>query len=244
MGLLIDSDMKMYGYIYITTNLINGKQYIGKRTKSKFDITYKGSGKLITEAINKYGWNNFKCEILEPIFINDQNYLCEREEYWINYFDAVNSNMFYNITEGGCGLKGYKYTEEDKHKMSESKVGNSHTKGKIWINNGLSEYMINPDDLESYISKGYSKGKLPMSESTRKSISYGVKKSLQNPETILKKRNNMIGNTYGLGNKSTKGKIRITNRINNTSVTIEDFNSYYSNNGWIRGVTKIRKKVI
>ena len=36
----------MYGYIYITTNLINGMKYIGKHKASMFDPAYKGSGKV------------------------------------------------------------------------------------------------------------------------------------------------------------------------------------------------------
>lgn len=45
----------MYGYIYITTNLTNNKKYIGKHASSKFDENYKGSGKRLWNAINKYG---------------------------------------------------------------------------------------------------------------------------------------------------------------------------------------------
>ena len=41
------------GYIYLTTNLINNKRYIGMTTKN--DSNYFGSGKLIKWAIKKYG---------------------------------------------------------------------------------------------------------------------------------------------------------------------------------------------
>lgn len=55
----------MYGYIYITTNLINGKQYIGQKKSDVFLEDYKGSGRDISRAFNKYGFNNFKSVLIE-----------------------------------------------------------------------------------------------------------------------------------------------------------------------------------
>ena len=37
----------MFGYIYETVNLIDGKKYIGKHKSSKFDSKYLGSGTYI-----------------------------------------------------------------------------------------------------------------------------------------------------------------------------------------------------
>lgn len=34
----------MYGYIYVTTNLINGRKYIGQHAKPEFDESYYGIG--------------------------------------------------------------------------------------------------------------------------------------------------------------------------------------------------------
>lgn len=49
----------MFGYIYETTNLINGKKYIGQKTSRVFlKEEYLGSGKGIKLAIDKYGLNN------------------------------------------------------------------------------------------------------------------------------------------------------------------------------------------
>jgi hypothetical protein len=52
------------GYVYKTTNLNNGRCYIGKRTKPIFDENYFGSGAALQSAIKKYGKENFKVEIL------------------------------------------------------------------------------------------------------------------------------------------------------------------------------------
>ena len=48
--------------IYKTTNLINGKIYVGKDSKN--NNNYLGSGKILNLAINKYGIENFKKETL------------------------------------------------------------------------------------------------------------------------------------------------------------------------------------
>ena len=101
--------------IYLTTNVINGKKYIGKDTKNK--NSYLGSGKFLKQAIVKYGKENFKKEILE--YCNNEIHLREREEYWLNYYDAANNTNFYNCHNVSYGCpkdvhKGRKNTWWDK----------------------------------------------------------------------------------------------------------------------------------
>ncbi len=63
--------------IYKTTNLVNGKFYVGK---SKYnDPEYLGSGIILKKAILKYGIENFNKEILEQC--NSDAELNEREKY-------------------------------------------------------------------------------------------------------------------------------------------------------------------
>ena len=47
----------MYGFVYITTNHVNGKQYIGQRKYDKQGKwkEYLGSGIILSRAIEKYG---------------------------------------------------------------------------------------------------------------------------------------------------------------------------------------------
>lgn len=133
-------------YIYKITNLINNKIYIGLSTKSVEESTdYYGSGLQINSALKKYGKDNFIKEILEQEIIDEET-LCNREIYWINFFKSNNREIGYNIHEGGkfggwnknfnnhpnCDEiraklskagKGRIFSEESKEKIKQSMIG-------------------------------------------------------------------------------------------------------------------------
>ena len=123
----------MYGYIYKTTNLIDNKIYVGqhKANNDQFDSTYFGSGKLLFEAINKYGIDNFKCEILEWCETFEE--LNEKEIFWIKELHATERDIGYNICTGGQGIPGLfgelnpnygkVFSEEHRRHLSESHIG-------------------------------------------------------------------------------------------------------------------------
>ena len=106
--------------IYITKNLINGKKYIGKDSHN--DPNYLGSGTLLLEDIKIHGKENFKKEILE--YCAKEN-LGEREEYWINYFNAVKSKDFYNIRSQTSGWFN-KDLNLEKYDYVTKKIGDSN----------------------------------------------------------------------------------------------------------------------
>lgn len=91
----------MRSVIYKTTNLINGKQYIGQQII--YDKKYLGSGKLLIRAIKKYGKQSFRKEILENCINISQKELDDKEKYWIEKYDAVDDKNFYNLSLGGLG---------------------------------------------------------------------------------------------------------------------------------------------
>lgn len=95
----------MYGYIYKTTNLVNGKIYVGQHRGESFDENYYGSGIILKRALDKYGKNNFSCEILE--WCNTKQQLEEREIYWIDKLDSCNSKIGYNRSAGGYTPRYY-----------------------------------------------------------------------------------------------------------------------------------------
>lgn len=95
--------------IYKTTNLINGKFYVGKDVKN--NPYYLGSGKVLRQAISKYGRQNFKKEILEVC--NSATELEEKEQYWIDKLNAIEKG--YNLTKGGTGGDTWTNAKKDVH---------------------------------------------------------------------------------------------------------------------------------
>ena len=61
------NDKEYYGFIYLTTNKVNGMKYVGQKTYDKRGNwkTYLGSGVYLKRAISKYGKDNFSRQILE-----------------------------------------------------------------------------------------------------------------------------------------------------------------------------------
>lgn len=95
-------------YIYKITNLINGKYYIGKRhqktDKDPLNDGYYGSGHALKKAIEKYGIDNFKKEILE--FCETLDELNKREAEIVND-DVVKDPKSYNLMCGGIRWKSW-----------------------------------------------------------------------------------------------------------------------------------------
>ena len=99
--------MKKYYLVYKTTNLVNGKIYIGKHETDNLDDGYLGSGNLLRRAIKKYGEENFKREILfECSTIEEMN---AKEAELVNE-EFLKRDDVYNIKLGGNG--GFDYINE------------------------------------------------------------------------------------------------------------------------------------
>lgn len=105
--------------IYLTTNLVNGKKYIGQHKLTKQKDYYLGSGKVLKEARKKYNYQNFKKEQLEICETLEQ--ANERERYWINFYHAVNDENFYNLSKGG-DAGGFEYYQEYLKNHPEEKL--------------------------------------------------------------------------------------------------------------------------
>jgi hypothetical protein len=113
--------MKQFHYVYITTNLINGNQYIGDHSTNNLNDGYLGSGRpYFQHAIKKYGKSNFKREILEHFNNREEAFLAQ--EKYINQFNTLYPNGYNISPKGGNKFKG-SVSEESKRKMSNSHKG-------------------------------------------------------------------------------------------------------------------------
>ena len=103
-------------YIYKFTNKTNGKIYIGQTNNiqkrknghrsESFNEKSAGYNLPFHAAIRKYGWENFNFDILEEICDGEsQEYIDEREIFFIQYYHSLKDENGYNITLGGQGQK-------------------------------------------------------------------------------------------------------------------------------------------
>lgn len=115
----------MFGFVYVTTNKVNGKKYVGmcKYGKPGWE-TYLGSGKRIIAAIKKYGEENFSREVICEAASREE--LVQKEIDLIAEYGAVDNPNWYNIATGGFatnGFAGKKHTSERNAKIAESLRG-------------------------------------------------------------------------------------------------------------------------
>ena len=101
--------------IYMTTNNINGKIYIGQTSSHR--KSYYGSGKLIKNALKEFGKKNFTRIIL----VNNIDSLYELnrlEKHYIKLFDSTNMNKGYNISLGGSNYS-FRHSKISIEKISK-----------------------------------------------------------------------------------------------------------------------------
>lgn len=116
----------MHYFIYETTNLINGKKYRGYHSTRNLDDGYMGSGTAIMQAVDKYGKENFKREILE--MCESLEHALEREEFYVDD-EWVKDDNNYNLIRGGKRLL---QTSESKLKLGKT-IKDKYEAGEIAI---------------------------------------------------------------------------------------------------------------
>lgn len=203
----------MYYYVYQITNLINGKIYVGKHKSSNHpaDNGYYGSGKQITAAIEKYGIENFKKEVLH--FCSSLEEMSDKEAEIVTE-DFVKRKDTYNMHKGGPGGWDH-YNGTKKHSANSSKGGKKRAQ----------------DPNNPFYSKEFQEQhKWTRTPSRMKSL--GMKAN--SPEAIAKKKETFKEIKHSQGeNNSQFGRIWISNVLTKEvkRITISDDIP----EGWVRG---------
>ena len=111
--------------IYLLTNLVNQKQYVGFSTDYQKRMCQYESGidehRHLTDSIRKHGWASFTSEI---IYMSEDANHCKNEAE-VALIASYNTfiGRGYNYTVGGDGVVGYKFTKDDKSKLSAALKG-------------------------------------------------------------------------------------------------------------------------
>jgi len=152
----------MYYYLYLITNLVNNKIYIGVHKTNDLNDGYMGSGKIIIQAIKKYGINNFKKTILETFDTYEDALSKEKEIVNEEFLREENT---YNLKLGGVG--GFEFINKNKLNHTQEAIDKRNNTLRNNYSTGKTTRMskeLNPfwgkhhtDETKSIISKNTKK---------------------------------------------------------------------------------------
>jgi hypothetical protein len=248
---------KKFHFIYVTTNLVNGKQYVGDHSTNNLDDGYLGSGRpIFEEAKNKYGKKNFKKEILE--FFDTKEDAFNAQEKYIKKFNTLIPNGYNISPTGGLGVSGCFSKEwliENGKKISKANKGRKLSKEhKQKISNSLSGKPKSKEHIKNLLNKN--KGKKHTKEQNEEhskkmsgsgNPNFGKKKSNEVIEKIRnsninKKRSKETRDKQANAKKGKPGnnrnKMWITNGSKNKMI---NYNENIPEN-WKRGMTRNKLK--
>tara|TARA_B100000902_G_scaffold221690_1_gene210645 strand:- start:224 stop:925 length:702 start_codon:yes stop_codon:yes gene_type:complete len=190
-------DEQRFGCIYLLTNLITLLCYVGQSVNFKSRMNaHKNSKKnyYLSRSIQKNGWHNFKVEILvDDVPEEDLDHL---EDHYIELKDTLYPNG-YNLTKGGGGTRGYKYTPEQREKMSQAQIrrrANRDRFGSVYFDKSVKKYHTRGPRPESksiglYFTKQKGEEALTHFLKTGECIESDIKTRKKGTGTIRKSKN-------------------------------------------------------
>lgn len=120
------------GFIYLITNLVNNKIYVGltettlaRRWTSHKSEAKCGGKQVISRAIRKYGPESFSMKAVEEVPLDQ---LSDAEIKWVAHCQSSNTKIGYNSTEGG---ERPTHTPESRKRMSIAKTGTKRSPESI-----------------------------------------------------------------------------------------------------------------
>jgi group I intron endonuclease len=164
-------------HVYCITNTVNGKIYIGQhsgddlqaylRMNCRYAETNAPHKPYLYRAIRKYGRESFVIKsLVQPI---DRQQMDALEMFFIRTLGTRNSDIGYNLTDGGDGVKSGPFTDEHRAKLSAAR------KGKIpWNKGKKGTYYLWPNGrIGTMTGKHHSEETKEKMSLSQKSRSYG-----------------------------------------------------------------------
>lgn len=203
-----NKDNFSFSAIYLWTNLVNNKVYVGQ-TQNFYDRMKQyqrgnDSERVIGKALSKYGFDNFDISVLEKDI--PLNKLDEREQCWMDYYHSYDNNIGYNVCKEAGTTRGFRHSEESKKKMSQ-KQKEYYEQHPEKIRRG--------EDNPMFGKKASDETRAKISRSLIGNQHVKGKHWNLSEETKEKHRQNMLGKQNCLGRKlsdETKQKIADSNR--------------------------------
>lgn len=188
------NEVKKYHFIYKTTNLLNGKYYVGMHSTANLKDGYLGSGTQLGRAIRKYGKEAFQIKILE--FLTDREVLGQREKVIVTE-EIIDDPLCMNLKVGGLG--GFSPSAKEAFKQM------------------LKDPLYKREYLEK-VNEGRQKAR---EEGRMKNPpGYDWRGKKHKPETIQKMKETKKGHGKGETN-SQFGTMHITNGVENSKIKKE-----------------------
>jgi hypothetical protein len=214
---------KNYHFIYKTTNLLNGKYYIGMHSTDDLNDGYMGSGRRLKYSINKYGKENHKVEILE--FFDSRKELRDREEEIVNLNEIAKEECM-NLTVGGKG-SFYVINENNlNNKSNQCSLGGKAFSKKLKNDENFKDSWAKKQ--REGLKKAHREGRM---KSWKEIYNWTGKKHSE--ETKKKMSNSSKGAVRGEKN-SQYGTCWITKDKENKKIKKEELEKYISK-GWQKG---------
>ena len=210
--------------VYLVTNKINGKQYVGQtvdslgqRWREHLSESKSGTTYRFHRALRKYGEHAFSLQALHQCETKEEMDFVEI--FYISLLDTK-SPSGYNLTCGGDGTLGYRHTEEAKRKQSLTHRGKKRTVESIEKTAQAHRGTRHSEETKRKMSESQ-KGKVP-SEETRRKMSLAKLGKKQTPEAVAKRAKALLGHKGTVGFHHTeKAKSTISVKLTGRTLTPE-----------------------
>jgi len=174
-------------YVYFHINLVSNEVFYVGKGKDKRAWSKTNRNQHWKNVVNKYG---YRVDIIHENLSEKRAF--EWEKLYISMFNRKN---LVNLTDGGEGMSGFKFTDQQKQKLSDSHKGQKHS-----------------EERKQKISNS-NKGRI-VTEETREKLSQSNKGRIVTEETRKKMSDSQKGNQIWLGKKhSEETKEKFKDRI-------------------------------